>query len=349
MSGRGLSIRAFQTPLAADWQAYADRHPGSTLFHGLAWKQAVERSFGHRGRYLLATRGDRVVGIFPLFEVKSVVARRLLVSLPYATYGGVLADDDEAAAALFGGAQAIAVAANVRVIEIRSIRASVPSLAIHRSHAVFRKALPSRAEDVLAGMPRKARAAARRAAEGHQLSVDFDRASLPIVWELYSRSMRRLGSPNYPYRFFQELVAATGERNVIQLVRHRGRPVAGLMSFLFRDTVMPYFAGLDERLSLYGLNNFLYAESMRWGVEHGYRTYDFGRTRVDNIGTFNFKRFCGFEPQLLEYQTCVMPGHVAPDLSAGSPKWAAARRVWKALPLPITRPLGGWLAKSIPG
>jgi FemAB-related protein (PEP-CTERM system-associated) len=290
-----------------------------------------------------------VVGIFPIFEINSVVARRLLVSLPYATYGGVLADDDQVAIALFTRARAIAAAGKVRSIEMRSIRASVPSLAIHHSHAMFRKALPKRAEDVLPGMPRKARAAARRAAETHDLKVEFDQAALPVVWKLYSRSMRRLGSPNYPYRFFQELIAATGENNVVQLVRHRGRPVAGLVSFLYRDMVMPYFAGLDERLPLYGLNNFLYVESMRWAVEHGYRTYDFGRTRLDNTGSFNFKRFCGFEPQLLEYQTCVMPGQVAPDLSAGSPKWAAARRVWKTLPLPITRPLGGWLAKSIPG
>ena len=161
--------------------------------------------------------------------------------------------------------------------------------------------------------------------------------------------MRRLGSPNYPYRFFQHLIATTGENNVVQLVRHEGRPVAGLVTFLYKDTVMPYFSGLDERAGLYGLNNYLYMESMCWGGEHDYRVYDFGRTRVDNVGSFNFKRFCGFEPRLLEFQTIVMPGQEAPDLAPSSTRWAAARSVWKTLPLPLTRSLGGWLAKSIPG
>ncbi len=334
---------------STDWRAYVDGHPQGTFFHGLEWKRAVERAFGHRGRYLLAMRGDRVVGVLPLFEVHSVMAGRLLVSVPYATYGGLLTDDEAVGAVLFREARAVAARCGARTIEMRSVRASVPWLGVSQSHVTFRKALPSRGADVLAAMPRKARAAARRAAERYDLCASFDGSLLSVVWRLYSRSMRRLGSPNYPYRFFEEIAAALGDRCVVQVVREGRRPVAGLVSFVFGDTLMPYFAGLDERESIYGLNHFLYAESMRWGLEHGCRVYDFGRTRTDNRGSYNFKRFCGFDAQPLEYQTYVMPGHVAPDLSPSSARWAAARRVWRTLPLPITRPLGGWLAKSIPG
>jgi FemAB-related protein (PEP-CTERM system-associated) len=334
---------------AEAWRAYVDRHPGGTLFHGLAWKRAVERAFGHRSRGLLAWRSGEVVGVFPLFEVNSLLAGRLLVSVPYATYGGILADDEPAAIALFEEARRIARQCRARSIEMRSIRAAVPGLKPRHSHVMFRKALPSRVEELPAIMPRKARAAARRAVERYGLEVTFDRLLLPTVWMLYSRSMRRLGSPNYPYQFFAELMAAMGQAGLVQVVRHQGRPVAGLVTFLHRDTVMPYFAGQDERVEIYGLNNFLYAESMRWGVEHGYRAYDFGRTRIDNRGCFDFKRLCGFEPEPLEYQVHVMPGRIEPDLSAGSPRWAAARRIWRSLPLPIARPLGAWLAKSIPG
>ena len=344
-----LRILPFDLGRAAAWQDYVDRHADGTLFHGLAWKRAVERAFGHRPRYLMAFRDGPAVGVLPLFEVHSVLAGRLLVSVPYATYGGILADDEESGAALFAQAKEIAAEIGARSIELRSARAQVRGLEVRHRHVTFRKPLPPPGRDVLAWLPRKARAAARRAAERYELTVDFDRSLLPIVWRLYSRSMRRLGSPNYPCRFFEELVAATGEANVVQLVRRQGRPVAGLLTFLHRDTVMPYFAGQDERESIYGLNNFLYAESMRWGVEHGCRRYDFGRTRVDNLGSYDFKRFCGFDPQPLEYQLHVMPGRAAADLSPGSARWSAARRMWQVLPLPITRSLGGWLAKSIPG
>lgn len=349
MSCREFRIHDLDLRCHERWQTYVDRHPEGTFFHGLAWKRAVERTFGHRSWYLFAERDRRLVGVLPLFEINSLVAGRFLVSVPYATYGGLLTDGRDVADGLFERAKAVAAEVGARSIELRSVRAAIDSVDRTHTHVMFRKDLPPREEDVLAGFPRKARAAARRAAERHQLTVEFNRDLLPIVWRLYARSMRRLGSINYPYQFFEELVRASGDQNVVQVVRHRRRPVAGLLTFLYRDTVLPYFAGLDEREDLYGLNHYLYCESMRWGVRHGYRVYDFGRTRLDNRGCSEFKRLCGFQPCALEYQVCAMPGRQAPDLAAGSPRWAAARRVWRTLPLPITRPVGSWLAKSLPG
>ncbi|MCG8405633.1 MAG: FemAB family PEP-CTERM system-associated protein [Phycisphaerales bacterium] len=349
MPGHALQVHTFESRLGADWQKYVHDHPDGTLFHGLAWKRAVERTFGHRSRYLIAYRQGCVSGVLPMFEVRSVVAGRLLVSVPYGTYGGILADDSAVCGAIFEKAKSIGARINVRSIEFRSIKAHIEVPESNHTHVTFRKPLPTDKGRVWEVFPRKARAAARQASKRHELTVEFGDEHLATVWRLYARSMRRLASPNYPFRFFESLAQATGDRHVVQLVRCRGRPVAGLLTFLDRETVMPYFAGLDERVKIYGLNQYLYLESMRWGVERGYRMYDFGRTRVDNIGSFNFKRLCGFEPSILEYQTFVMPGQVAADLSPTSPRWTAARRVWRALPLSITRPLGSWLAKSIPG
>ncbi len=348
---RSDAIRAvpFEPGHTTAWQHYVNRKTDATLFHGLAWKQAIERAFGHRSRFFLAFRGNTVVGALPMFEVRSLLAGRMLVSVPYGTYGGLLADDDTARQALFAEACALAQHVGARSIELRSTTAGIDSLPVRRTHATFRKELPAATELVPGTFPRKARAAARQADEQNTLTVEFDDAHVQTVWNLYARSMRRLASINYPRRLFDELLAATPNGHVVQLVRNAGRPVGGLLSFLYRDTMMPYFVGVDERAAPAGLNNFLYMRSMQWGVEHGYRTYDFGRTRVDNVGPFNFKRFCGFEPAALEYQTWVADGRTAPDLSPTSPRWSAARRVWRTLPLTITRPLGGWLAKSIPG
>lgn len=284
-----------------------------------------------------------------MFDVRSVVASRMLVSMPYATYGGILADDASAADALFRRAVDIAEKSGIHTIDLRSRTAAVSALPTIETHATFRRELPVSVEDAPQVLPRKARAAARQAEKKHALTVEFDAGALGIVWRLYSRSMRRLASPNYPFRFFESLRDALGDRLLVQLVRCEGRPVGGLVTFLHRSTLMPYFLGLDERERLYGLSHFIYLKCMEWGVARGYREFDFGRSRCDNKGAFDFKRHCGFEPTTLQYQRYTTPGTIAPDLSPGSPKWAVARRVWRGLPLAVTRPLGGWLAKSIPG
>ncbi len=348
-SSRSILVHEFRRTAGVAWHDYVTTHPDATLFHELSWKRAVERAFGHRPWYLYATRQQRIVGVLPIFQINSVVAGRLLISVPYATCGGVVADDPQVAAALLSRAKAIAARVEARSLELRSACAADSELPIDGRHVCFQKTLPAGAAAVSAAMPRKARAAARRAAERNSLTVEVGPELLPIVWRLYARSMRRLGSPNYPYRFFEALQGAMGRRCVCHLVRHASRPVAGLLMFLFRDTLMPYFAGLDERDAIYGLNQYMYLHAMKWGVARGFRRFDFGRSRSSNHGACAFKRHCGFEPRPLQYQTYVVPGHKAPDLMPDSPRWTAARLLWKRLPLPITRPLGSWIAGSIPG
>ncbi len=349
MSERDIQITSLETIGDTEWHDYVDGHPDATLFHGLAWKAAVQESFRHRPWYLAAMREGRIVGVLPLFEIHSLLAGRFLLSVPYATYGGVLAEDGEASSALIEHARTIAIRVRAACIELRSIETTVDHVPVRDSHAVFTRELPKQSDDVLGMLPRKARAAARRAGERYELTLESGAELVGDLWNLYSRSMRRLGSPNYPLQFFTSLIEKLGADACVHLIRHAGRPVAGLMSFVFRRTAMPYFVGVDEREDIYGLNNYLYWRNMQWAVERGCRVYDFGRTRVDNTGPFEFKRSFGFEPRMLGYQTVVMPGHCVPNLSPSSPKWAAARRAWTRLPLPVTRPLGAWLAKSIPG
>ena|ERR1043166_3067995 len=329
------------------YQEYVDRHPEATLFHGLEWGNAVQATFKHRPFYVVARREAKIVGVLPLFEIKGLLGSRFMMSMPYATYGGVLSDDSKAAANLIDIARQLAKARSASCIELRSVHASDPSSPLRHTHATFRRELPDRPEAVLEMIPRKARAAARRAEERYGLEVEFGDHGLKALWRHYARSMRRLGSPNYPLRFFRALIAKTD--HCVQIVRYRKRPVAGLLTFFHRATAMPYFIGLDERRDIYGLSNFVYWQSMMDAVQRGCRIYDFGRTRIDNTGPFEFKRSFGFEPKMLEYQTIVMPGKRAPDLSPASPRWSAARMIWKNLPLMITKPLGSRIARSIPG
>lgn len=343
-------IAALSVDFEAAWNRYVEHHPAATICHTLGWKRAVEQTFGHQAHYLIAEADDgRLVGVLPLFLVRSALAGRMLVSVPYATTGGVLADNESTAQGLHDAARNLCDVLCARVLELRSVVAADPTLQIIEGYAGFRRELPNREDDVLGWLPRKARAAARRAAEKHPLTVEYEDANVNCVWDLYSRSMRRLASPNYPLRFFRTLLEQTPGRHDVQLVRCDGRPAAGLITFYFAGTAMPYFVGNDERVDAYGLNNYLYWQAMQRAVQRRCRVYDFGRTRCDNTGPYDFKRFHGFEPTPLGYQRYVPAGGRAPDLRPSSPRWMAARAAWRRLPLSLTRWLGARLAHSIPG
>lgn len=335
--------------LCARWDRYVGDHPDSTLFHTVGWRDAVNDAFPHEPIYLTAVRGDQVAGVLPMFLVKSRLAGRMLVSVPYGVGGGIVADDQSVVAALFAAAKRVADRQACRVIDLRSERAVVEGIMPVDRYVGFRRELPREPKEVLPWLPRKPRAAARNARDKHGLTIHFGDEHLPEVWRLYSIAMRRLGSLTYPRAFFERLAVHTPDRHWVCLVKRGGRTVAGLFTFLFRDTVMPYFIGTTDEARDCSAANFIYLAVMERGVAAGYRVFDFGRSRRDNQGSYNFKRFHGFTARPLGYQIYSPPGCAAPNLSPDNPNFRLLRRLWKHLPLCVTRTVGARVARHIPG
>ncbi len=340
---------AIDAAAAAGWAGYVEQCPQGTLFHHPDWCAAVEEAFGHRPRHLVARRGERIVGVLPLLEINSVLAGRMLVSVPYGTYGGILGDDEGVCAALAGAAVCLAQTRRASVVDLRSAVANAPGFEPVDGYVGFARDLPATTDEVAAFLPKRARAAARHARDRDGVTVRHDAALLPIVWQLYCRSMRRLGSLNYPLGFFESLQTRLGPRAWVSVAWKDERPVCGTVSFIFRDTITPYILGADERIGCEGAANLLYWSVMERAVGAGVRRFDYGRSRAENRGAVGFKKNQGFEPQPLEYQRYVEPGRRAPDLKPSNPRYALARRVWSQLPLPVTRALGVWLSRSVPG
>jgi len=332
-----------------EWNEYAFAHAEGTLFHTTAWRDAVKETFGHADVYPAAVRNGRIVGILPMFLLTSRLTGRRLVSVPYGVGGGIIAEDGQAVTALFEFAKHVADEQRCSVIDLRSERAVVASLPVVDRYAVFRRELPDDPDGVLAWLPRKARAAARNARNKYRLTVSFGEEHLETVWRLYSSSMRRLASLTCPLSFFERLVTHLPDRHWVSLVRWNGHPVAGLVTFLFGERVMPYFIGASDDARRCSAANFIYLTAMERAVEHGYRVFDFGRSRHDNTGSYDFKRFNGFEPKSLQYQYYARPGQAPSDLSPDNPRFRLVRRVWPHLPLWVSQAVGARLARHFPG
>lgn len=341
------TIHLLTTPLRPAWEQYVLNHIDGSLFHTLGWHDAVARTFPHEPVYLLAKREGRIVSVLPMFLVASRLAGRTLVSVPYGVGGGILADDDAVIDPLFS--RAVETAENRRCvsIDLRSERSLIATATNVDRYVGFERELPRREEEVLEWLPRKARAAARNAESKFGLTISFGDEHLWTAWRLYCMNMRRLASIAYPFAFFEALTRELHHWTCI--VRRGDRPVAGLVTFLFNDRVLPYFYGATDEARECSAANFIYWKTMERGVREGFRIFDFGRSRKDNAGSFDFKRFHGFEPRPLGYQQFTLGGASARELTPTNPSFAIARRVWPKLPLGITQRLGAVLSRHIPG
>src|ERR1700691_2010040 len=104
---------------AARWDAYVASMPNGSRHHQWAWQEAVCATFGHESYCLAATHDGAIKGILPLVRMRSRVFGRVLVSMPFSSYGGVLASTPEAQDALLVHAAELARELGVSHIELR--------------------------------------------------------------------------------------------------------------------------------------------------------------------------------------------------------------------------------------
>ena len=338
----------------ARWDAFVRRHPHGTFFHLTGWRKVVEDTFHHHAYPLVAEHARRVVGVLPLFLVKSPFLGKHLISTPYAVYGGLLAEDEAAERLLLQRATELGKQLEVGYIELRHLepRASLPAGVDGRDrsdlYVTFRMRLPEKAEEVLPAIPKKARAEVRRARDKFGMTFHAG-GSVRKLYDLFAINKRRLGSPSLPRRWFEGLEQECGRHVVVHEVRTKDdEVVAAVMSFLAGDTVYAYYSGSDERFHRTGMMDFIYCKIMEWGVENGYRTFDFGRSRKDS-GAASFKRNMGFVDQAMPYDYLLIgDGAKLPEFHPSNPKLALPRRAWAVLPLFMTTWLGGKLSRYLP-
>ena len=202
----------------------------------------------------------------------------------------------------------------------------------------FRRPIFGSDEENMAAIRRKQR---RMIRVGQQsgLTSRLGMQDLDRFHDLYARSVRHLGTPVFPRRYFRRLADTFGERCLLLTVWKEQVPVAGVLSFVFGDTILPYYAGSRREYFRYAINDFMYWELMRHARESGLREFDFGRSKK-GTGAFDFKCHWGFEPEPLRYRVHVPGGGPLPDRTASSSNVQLLRRAWSRLPLPITKLLG---------
>ncbi|MBL8749399.1 MAG: FemAB family PEP-CTERM system-associated protein [Planctomycetes bacterium] len=341
------------------WDSFVSRHPLGTHFHRSGWSRVVGETFRHEARHLVVEQGRRWLGVLPLFLTKSPFLGRNLTSVPYAVYGGVLAESDEAQAALLDHAAALGRELDVGYVELRHLEVRPGERPRSPLYVTFRCDLPADPADVMARIPKKARAEVRCAREPAAPATDKRRESFGIrvtpdgsideLFALFAENKRRLGSPSLPKRWFSGLAEEFGKAAVIhRAVEPGGRTLAAVMSFCFKDTVYAYYSGSLSDVNDTGVNNFIYCAIMEWAVEQGYTRFDFGRSRADS-GPAKFKRNMGFTPEPLHYEYLLLGrGAKMPEFHPSNPRLALPRRIWSRMPMFLCNGLGARLSRYLP-
>ena len=342
-----ISIKNYSDDCQEKWDDFITASSQGSLFQTTLWKTVIEQTFGYQSCYVFAEEDGKVTGVLPLFLVKKPVWGRAFISVPFGVYGGICADSLPISQVLKQKGEELARTWRVDFLELRQQESNGLDLPTKDLYATFMREIFDGEEKNMAAIPRKQRRMIRQGIGNDLRSRLGGRDDLKAFYNIYSSSLRNLGTPAFPYRYFEVLFDRLGDRCKILSVWLKEKMVASVMAFFYKDRVMPYYGGALPQYVRYAVYDFMYWELMRYGWEHGYKIFDFGRSK-NGTGAFDFKRHWGFEPTPLPYQYYLPKGGAIPNMSPTNPKFQPFITLWRKLPLPVANLIGPHIIKYLP-
>jgi FemAB-related protein (PEP-CTERM system-associated) len=328
-------------------EAYVKGHRQGSSYHRERWLQVIRQVFGHETKYLTAEAAGSIVGVLPLVFFRSRIFGRFTVSMPFLNYGGVLADGPEAERALLARAIEDTTRTGGAHLELRHDRQHFPTLAPKRHKVAMELRLQTSVEAEWQTLDRKLRNQVRKA-EKSELTVQHGGAELlPAFYQVFAHNMRDLGTPVYGITFFREVLAAFPEHSRVFVIRLGDRPVAASIVHWYGPRIeVPWASALREFNPLCA-NVFLYWHMVRFAIEQGLNTFDFGRS-TPGEGTYHFKKQWGADARELVWEYWLADGRPLPEMNPKNPKFNLAIRAWQRLPVPVATTLGPHIVRNIP-
>lgn len=287
------------------WNHVVEASDFGTVYHRYEWLSAIEYGTDHEPRHLLVSKKDNPIAIFPNFVTGFGPVRRLTSTAP--GFGGPVAmtDEEEAVTLLLEAITEV----RERTIVSNQLRTYGQDYVRYNDLFTdfgydlrvewcrFVLDLTRGWEAVFASMDSERRRGIRRGHD-HDVEVSDEELTgraLSKFYDGYATVMERVGQPDVPRSFFLEL-GEFGDRVKLFSVEVDGVD-RGSFIYLLDDeqsAIHHAFTAVTRADLEYHAAELLHEHAIKWGIDHGYETYDLRGARTDfRDGVFRFKENFG--------------------------------------------------------
>jgi hypothetical protein len=328
------------------------------IYHHPIWLEVLEEAYGYKVVNLACEDATgQLRGVLPLFSMQGMFTGHRLSSLPRTPVAGPLAYDKQALAALVRTAAERAHDVFGAQLQLKVMTNDLDGLVDGVVGVPWRKTymleLPERPDLLRFGNSRNhaqiKRAVHKATKQGIQISLAETEQELRTWYRLYLDTMRLVVVPPRPYRFFEIAWERLHKRGMMRLLlaKHyeagRGTIVAGLLLFMFNQTVFYAFSGWSRKDQFLRPNDALHWQAIQDACADGFRYYDFGEVSANNTGLADFKSKWGTEQRYLYRYYYPAPRELEIGMLEGdSSAHQFAFALWRRLPLQVTVLLSDW-------
>lgn len=342
-----MRVEALTDALAPAWDAFVRESLAADHVHLAGWREVIARSTGHEPHYLAAVEGERVRGVLPLFVLRTRIFGTLAVSLPFLNVGGIVAEVPEARDALAAASLELGRQTGCRYVELRQRDAlGIEELPVSSRKVTSVIGLAGGADAVFARLHQNVRNKIRKA-EKNDVVVTRGADGLGDFYRVYSHNLRDLGTPVMSRRWFEQILRAFPEDVHVYTARRHGALLGAKIVVRSPRTAYFIWAAAYRGALEYAPVQALNWAAIRDACDAGCAEIDLGRS-TDGSSHQNFKKYWGVEIRPLHWTYQLVTATHMPGLNPDNPKFALAVKIWKMLPVALTRVFGPPLARLLP-
>lgn len=301
------------------WTRLAERHPQASVFHTAFWLEALRRTYGYQPVALTSSSpGVELVDGIPFCEVKSWINGSRLVSMPFSDHCQPLLKcaEDLPGFTKFLGEHCsrgweYAEIRPLERIDQESLRApsgnnsrsdenipvdgSASDFAKFEEYNFHRINLRPDLGTLFSNFHKSCiqRKIQRAEREGLEYEAGRSESNLTKFYRLLLLTRRRHGLPPQPMTWFRNLKDCFGESLTIRIASKDGRPIAGILTLLYKGTLVYKYGCSDAAFHRLGAMPMLFWKAIQEGKQRGAEELDLGRSNIDNPGLTAFKQHLG--------------------------------------------------------
>jgi len=349
--GAVYEIQPLQDPR---WAEFVDRHARSSVFHMVAWLEALHRTYGYQPiAYTTSPPGTSLEDGLVLCRVTSWITGRRLISLPFSDHCDPLVNNPAEEHVFVSALEQTLRREKLRYLEIRSTQPVADAASLYRSTQSYCLHQIDLRPDLttLFGNCHKSstqRKIQRAEREGLICESGRSQALLDAFWNLLLITCRRHQIPPQPKSWFQNLINCFGDALQIRVAFKVKQPVASVLTLRHKDALVYKYGCSDTRFHNLGGTQLLFWRSIQEGKRDGLRMFDLGRSEWDNTGLITFKDRWGSARSTLTYARFSL-SPPSDMFGRNVTEWAGriARRVVPCLPDRVLRTVGSALYRHI--
>ena len=327
-----------------EWDDFVQKCENSTFYHQIGWKNIIERTYGHKSYYIIGKEDSKIVGVLPLFLIKSRLFGSKVVSVPFGPYGGPLANDVDIRQLLVNEAIRLCKKYDAKYLELRLISNEDYGLRHGNPCTTSIINLPATSEDLFKSFSRNKRKTIYKS-QKRDLEAKWSK-ELSNFYGIYYVNMHNLGSPVHSKKFFESILNEFPDSAKVLTVYYKDTPVYSAFYQEYRDTIINSWSSAVEDYRAYFPTDFGIWYALKYACNKGLKYYDLGRSQP-NSANLEFKRRWGAEIIDLNYRYYFNKVDNT-GLESDSSKRNMFENIWRMIPLPLANKIGPLIRRHFP-